>query len=158
MSNRRFDVNPLLEANMSAERVAGRDLAQASGSGGRYLAGRGSLAASRMRADAQAYSTKQNADNQYRAEEAQLRGSLGSESAQNRWRVGEANSMNRAARRQHLGAAATGVSNWAQTQQLMRNKKNVDMMGLETMVGTDYFADRYKGFNDYYTKNIKTKK
>ena len=155
MSNRRYNVNPALEAIRTSERIGRRNMREA-GSAGQYLSGLGALSAGRMRAESDVFAQKQNMDNQYKAEEAQMRGTLGSESAQNAWRVSEANAMNRAARRQHIGAATTGISNWAQLQQLGKNKKEMDLLGLGTLLNTDWFKERFPDFFDYYTKN-KTK-
>ena len=155
MSNRRYNVNPALEAIRTSERIGRRNMREA-GSAGQYLSGVGSLAAGKMRAESDVFAQKQNMDNQYKAEEVQMRGTLGAESAQNAWRVSEANAMNRAARRQHIGAATTGISNWAQLQQLGKNKKEMDLLGLGTLLNTDWFKERFPDFFDYYTKN-KTK-
>ena len=79
MANRRFDVDPLLEANRNASRIGRYNLANAGASAGQQYSGYQALAAGRMRADASAYTQKQHMDNQYMAQEARMRAGLGSE-------------------------------------------------------------------------------
>ena len=149
MSNRRFNVNPLLERISTAERIGARDLSQNVTSSGGYLAGRTGLSAARMRAEGDVYANKQNMDNQYLAEEAQMRSQLGSERAGTKLTVRDINDRNKAARRNYLAAGMSGLGTWANQQQLSGNRNNVDSLTMDIFRSTPWFAERFPTFNAY---------
>jgi hypothetical protein len=134
MANRRFNVDPILEANRNAMAIGRYNLSNMGASAGQAYAGTQGLVASRMRADAAAYAQKQNVDNQYLAQEAQMRAGLGSEEALNRYRTDQDNLAAQAMRRTHQGTAASQLSQWSQMQQLMKGQERRDLR-LEKLIG-----------------------
>jgi len=127
MRNRRFDINPLLNANLTAQAVTNRNIRNTAGSRGELM---GNLTASqnaRMAGDASAWSQKNNVDNQYLAEQAQMDYGLGSNISQMNWATQEANARNKAATNQFMGQSMIDFSNAGQMQQLMNNQQRTDI-------------------------------
>jgi hypothetical protein len=131
MSNRRFNVDPLLEANRNAAAIGRYNLQNAGAGAGQVAAGTQSLAASRMRNDAAAWAQKNNMDNQYLAEEGRLRAQLGSEEARIKLGIQNINDANLAAGRSFLGQGFQDIGQFGQMQQLMANQRDRDAMLLE---------------------------
>jgi len=123
MSNRRFDVNPILEDNRNAAAIARYNLQNSGASAGQQFAGVQSLATHRMRADASARANKQNIDLRFMGEEAQMRAGLGRERSMMDLNIQDLNDRNQAAGRAHLGQAFGDLGEFGQMQQLMYNQK-----------------------------------
>jgi len=150
MSNRRFNINPGLDALRTSERIGARDIGQVSKSSGQYLSNRLGLNANRMRGERELYSQKQNMDNQYMAEEAQMRTGLGSERAQTKLSIKNLNLQSQAARRNYGAAAASGFGTWADKQILNKNRGTTDEMLLDIARLRDpWFAEKYPNINTY---------
>lgn len=123
MANRRFNIDPLLNANLTANAVNNRNIRNVAGSRGELM---GNLTASqnaRMNADMSAWSTKTNQDNQYMAEQAQMDANLGANRAAMDWNVQDANARNKAATNQFMGQGLNDLSQFSQVQQQMKNQK-----------------------------------
>ena len=145
MSNRRFDVNPLLEANRNAQAIGDYNAINQGGlSAGAIASNRLANTAQRMRADQSAYSQQQNYNNQYLGQEAGFRANLGAQRSQTNYQVAQDNLAAQAARRQMLGAGFTGLSDWAQNQQLMRNQAGTDQQRL------DILQNMYPYYNKWF--------
>jgi len=126
MRGRRFDIDPLLAANRTAQAVSNRNIRSAAGSRGALMGNLGAAQNYRMAGDAAAWSQKNNMDNQYLAEQAQMDYGLGMGRAQMDWHVQDANARNRAARNQFLGRGLSDLSMYSQNQQFMKNQRERD--------------------------------
>jgi hypothetical protein len=127
LANRKFNIDPMLEANRNAQAIYESNLVSSGAGTGRVGSGRLAGLSSRMRADAAAHAQKQNVENQYLAQQAQ--GLFGTGAAQRY--VDVANLQNEAARRNFLATGAGQVSNLAQRNQLMNNLGTRDQQTLE---------------------------
>jgi hypothetical protein len=128
MSDRRFNVDPLLEQNKIASRTANRNLRNAGLGQGRYASNVAATSASRMRADSAALAQKQNVDNQYRAEEAATLGNLGQARADRRLAIKDVNDRNKAAQRRYLPTALSQLQQAAQVNKMMSGQQEADDM------------------------------
>jgi hypothetical protein len=147
MANRRFDVDPLLEANRTAQAVGNYNVRSMAGGLGAGAVASNQLAntAQRMRADQAAYAQKQNMDNQYLGQEAQMRATLGAGRASTNYQVAQDNLAAEAARRAHLGAGFSGLSQFAQTQQLMGGQRQADQQRLQILQGMEPMFRKWFG-------------
>jgi len=84
-----------------------------------------------MRMDAEAWAQKQNYDNQYLGDQAQMDAALGQQYAQTKLGVQNMNDQNAAARRNFLSASAGQLSQFGQSQQMMRNQRLMDQKRLD---------------------------
>jgi hypothetical protein len=126
MANRRFDINPLLQDNRTNQAIMNRNIKSAANSRGELMSNLTAAQNSRSSADARAWSQKNNVDNQYLAEQAQMDYGLGRERAQMDWMTQDANARNLAATNQFLGQGLQDISNMSQTRELMDNQRNMD--------------------------------
>jgi hypothetical protein len=134
MANRRYNIDPILQSNRSSFNNLKETIKSASGgNSGAYLSNIGMSQINKDRADATAWATKNNYDNQYLGEEANMMSSLGANRAQTKFSIQDINDRNRAARNAFLGAAATGVSNIAQNERHMANLANADNIRATTL-------------------------
>lgn len=146
MRNRRFNVDPILEANRSAQRVADYNLRNSGMGAGAINASRLSNLSSRMRSDATAYAQKTNIDNQYLGEQARMDSELGSRRAATRLNIRDINDRNRAARRNYLAQGFGDLSRFAQTQQLMRNQEEMNPIYGQILKTYNPYATEYFPF------------
>lgn len=130
MAKRRYNVNPELEALRGIERRQ-RYSARTLGSEGginRALDLAGSLGLGRQTSDV--YAKKQNIDNDYIGQEANMMAQLGAQEAGNQSNAMrtayDINAKNRATKKAYQQAALTGFSNYAQQQQLNANRNKMD--------------------------------
>ena len=152
MANRRFDVDPLLDANRNAQAIGAYNARNQGGlSSGAVASNRLAGTAQRMRGDQAAYTTQQNMNNQYQGQQAQMlgqsaqfRAGLGQQQADTRFNVANINQQSDAARRQMLGAGFTGISDFAQRQQLMQGQQGADQQRLAALEGL------YPMFNKWF--------
>lgn len=128
MAGRRFNVNPIIEANRNSRAIANYNANNVNPNSGMNMALRTQMVADEYRANADVYAQKQNADNQYIADYANTLNNLGGQYMQQRQYQEDINARNRAAARNYTGAAASQLGEWAQYQQQMRNQKRRDDM------------------------------
>jgi len=126
MANRRYNIEPQLNANMTAQAVSNRNITNVGNSRGELMSNYGASQNYRMGADASAWAMKNNMDNQYMAEQAQMDAGLGANRAQMDWNVQTAQAQNKAATNQFLGQGFNDLGRFSQTQQLMGNQKTRD--------------------------------
>ena len=91
------------------------------GNAATYLSNMGQLQVNTDKMNEQAYAMKQNMDNQYKAQDAQMRSKLGNIRDQRELQIQDINDRNKAARDAHMGKAMEGVSGIAQTNKKMSN-------------------------------------
>lgn len=147
MKNRSYNISPILSANRAAQAVSNRNINNVAGSAGAMMGNYIAAQNSRSLADANAWATKQNADNAYLGEYAQLLNNAGQNRAAMDWQVQLANEQNQAARMQHFGQGFTDIGEFAQMQQLMRNEAGADTqrMGI--------YQDLYKTIIPFMTNS-----
>ena len=134
MNNRRYNIDPVLQSNRSSFNNLRENIKSGSGgNSGSYLSNLQMSQLNKDKADAGAWATKNNFDNQYKAEEASMLGQMGSQRAQTKFSIQDVNDRNRAARNAFMGAAATGVSNITQNERHMRNLEANDAIRAKTL-------------------------
>lgn len=144
MRNRRFNVNPILDRNLAAQRTYNSNIRNTGGmSGGQMRSLLGAGTRNRMGADAAALAQKQNMDNQYLGQQAQMDAQLGSQIASTNLNVRDINDRNAAARRNFLGAGMTNISDLTQRNRLMNNMKDTDLIRANTIQTMFPYADQW---------------
>ena len=142
MRNRRFNIEPLLNSNLTAQAVSNRNIKSAANSRGELMSNLGAAQNYRMIGDASAWATKNNMDNQYLGEQAQMDYGLGQGRSQMDWMTQTANSQNKAVTNQFLGQGFQDLGEFGQTQQLMSNQRYRDAQ-LASLY-PDMFSQIYK--------------
>jgi hypothetical protein len=122
MQNRRYDVSPEIDANQNATANFYQNLRQGAPSQSRYLAGLQTGQIGQQRANADMYSRASNVNNQYKAEEAQMRSGLGEREASTNLTIRDINDKNKAAQNQYLN---TGLSQLSQSAQMSKATNNL---------------------------------
>jgi hypothetical protein len=128
MSNRRANIDPMLESNRAAQGMYNKNISNLGRSAGFQAANLQAGQLARMSGDAAARAQKINMDNAYLGEEAQFRAGIGSEMANTNLTVSDLNSRNSAARRAFLGQGLNDMSQYAQRNRLMKNQEARDDM------------------------------
>ena len=126
MSNRRYDINPVLRDIERNRVISNYNADQMNTNTGANLAFRLQNAANTARAIADVRAQENNINNEYLAQYANTLNALGEQWANESRRVQEANMANRAQARNIRRAGLSGLSQWAQNRQLMRNQKRRD--------------------------------
>lgn len=153
MRNRRFNVNPILERNLSSQRTYNRNIARTASSRGELLSNMGAGYAGRLRADSTALAEKSNQDNQYLAQEAQMMAGLGSERAGVNRYVSESNAANRAATRGFGAAASENIGSVASMLLRNRNLNEMQRLQIEALEsGYPYFNEWFSGMAEKSNK------
>lgn len=130
MAKRRYNVNPELTALNSLERRQRYNARQLGSEGGinRALDLAGTLALANQISNV--YAKKQNVDNDYIGQQANMAAQLGAQEAVNKTTAMrtayEINAKNRATQKAYQQAALTGFANYAQQQKLDANRKRMD--------------------------------
>lgn len=146
MARRRMNIEPTLAANRRARAVASYNAANMNANTGANLALRSQLAADEYARNADLYAARDNANNAYLGEYSNLLNNLGQQYVQSRTLANDINAKNRAARN-YQGTALSQLSKWAQTQDLMGNQYNRDLMILpllENYLSQGFTADQVK--------------
>lgn len=126
MRNRRYNIQPELEANRLAQAVYNRNILQGGFSPSQLQGGLQSGAISRMRADSGVRAQQQNINNDYLAQQAQMDYNLGENISKLKNYGYEMNLKNRAAKKNYMSAGLSQLQQYAQVQQLMKNQKMSD--------------------------------
>jgi hypothetical protein len=133
MRNRRFNIDPILNANRTAQAVSNRNIRSVAGSRGELMGNLGASQNARMVGDATAWAQKNNMDNQYLSEQAQMDANLGQNRAQMDWMTQDANARNRTVTNQFMGQGINDIANLMQTRQLMNNQLLSDKQRIGVM-------------------------
>ena len=131
MSRRRFDINPYIQDITRDRAISDYNASQANTNTGASMAYRLQSAIARNNAIADIRSMQNNADNQYRAEYANMMNNLGQQFVQANNIADEANAQNRAAARNIRRSGLSQLSQWFQNRELMRNQRDRDDAMLE---------------------------
>jgi hypothetical protein len=141
MANRKYNVNPELRSNRMAQLNYIRGLRGGAPSQSQYLANLGQSQINRSRSDADAYSRKQNIENEYQGQYAQTLAGLGQNRAATKLNIQDINDRNLATKRNFT---STGLSQLQQATQMRRLMKN--LKGTENQK-SKLLKELFKGYN-----------
>jgi len=142
MADRRYNVDPQIAANARSFNATRKSIGSASqGSAAQFLGNIGTAQSRQDASNAQAYGTKQNMDNQYMAQQAQMDAQLGNIRAGRELQIQDINDRNRAARNAYMGQAVTGLSGIAQNERRMNNLSSADASRIEALKGMGMYFD-----------------
>lgn len=128
MRRRRYDINPAIRDIERNRAITNYNADQMNTNTGANLAFRLQNAVNTNRAIADLRSTESNVNNAYLGEYAQMAANLGEQWAAESRRVDEANIASRAQARNIRRAGLSGVSQYLQNNEFMRNQRNRDNM------------------------------
>lgn len=126
LANRRYNINPMLQANARSRAINNYNLSQVSPNTGMSMAARVQNAIGQYSANADLYGMQQNYNNQYASEYVNVLNSLGQQNVAAQTAAATQNRAARAARESYAGTAASQFGQWAQTQQQMSNQRAND--------------------------------
>lgn len=151
MSNRRYDINPVLRDIERNRAISNYNADQMNTNTGANLAFRLQNAANTARAIADVRAQENNINNEYLGQYANTLNTLGEQWANESKRVQEANMANRAQARNIRRAGLSGLSQWAQNRELMRNQRDRDraMLALYGPMLDSFTSDVISEFNRY---------
>ena len=125
MKDRRYNIEPELERNRLSTATFNRNLRESGASKGQYLSNLSLGSINKMRSDAEAFSRKQNVENQYKGEEAQMRSRFGDIAASRKLNIQDINDRNESSRRRLLGSGLSNLSNYSQGRNVTNNQLEV---------------------------------
>ena len=151
MRNRRYDINPAIRDIERNRAIANYDASQMNTNTGANMAFRLQNASNTARAIADIRSQESNVNNQYLADYANTLNDLGRQWANESIRVQDANMANRAQARNIRRAGISGLSQWMQNRELMRNQRDRDraMLALYGPMLDNFTSDVVSEFNRY---------
>lgn len=133
MRNRRYNIQPELEANASNAAAYNRRLRELGLSRGQIVGGLQAGNVAKTRSDAEVLARAQNINNQYLAEQAQFDYGVGSDMINRRFQLRDYNLRNEAARKNYMAAGLSQLSQYSQTQQLQKNQALRDQQRLNLL-------------------------
>lgn len=126
MASRRVNIEPALAANRRSRAIARNNIARLNPNTGMNLAYGNQLATGEYAQNASVYANRDNANNQYLGEYANMMNNLGQQYVQNPVLTNDLNARNRAAARNFGATAAGQLGQWSQTKEKMRNQARRD--------------------------------
>lgn len=126
MASRRVNIEPTLAANRRSRAIARNNMARLNPNTGMNLAYGNQLATGEYAQNASVYANRDNANNQYLGEYANMMNNLGQQYVQNTVLTNDLNARNRAAARNFGATAAGQLDQWSQTKEKMRNQARRD--------------------------------
>lgn len=126
MASRRLNIEPTLAANRRSRAIARNNMARLNPNTGMNLAYGNQLATGEYAQNASVYANRDNANNQYLGEYANMMNNLGQQYVQNTVLTNNLNARNRAAARNFGATAAGQLGQWSQTKEKMRNQARRD--------------------------------
>lgn len=144
MRNRRFNINPAVRDIERNRATANYNVSQFNTNTGANLTYSLQNASNINRAIADLRAQESNINNAYLGEYANMLNNLGQQWAAETTRVDDANMANRAQARNINRAGLSGLSQWMQNRELMRNQRNMDNAMLEL----------YRPLLDNFTSNV----
>lgn len=126
MASRRVNIEPTLAANRRSRAIARNNMARLNPNTGMNLAYGNQLATGEYAQNASVYANRDNANNQYLGEYANMMNNLGQQYVQNTVLTNDLNARNRAAARNFGATAASQLGQWSQTKEKMRNQARRD--------------------------------
>lgn len=151
MRNRRYDISPAIRDIERNRAIANYNESQMNTNTGANMAFRLQNASNTARAIADVRSQESNVNNQYLADYANTLNDLGRQWANESIRVQDANMANRAQARNIRRAGISGLSQWMQNRELMRNQRDRDraMLALYGPMLDNFTSDVVSEFNRY---------
>lgn len=128
MASRRLNIEPTLAANRRSRAIARNSMARLNPNTGMNLAYGNQLATGEYAQNTSVYANRDNANNQYLGEYANMMNNLGQQYIQNTVLTNDLNARNRAAARNFGATAAGQLGQWSQTKEKMRNEAARDAM------------------------------
>lgn len=126
MASRKLNIEPTLAANRRSRAIARNNMARLNPNTGMNLAYGNQLATGEYAQNASVYANRDNANNQYLGEYANMMNNLGQQYVQNTVLTNDLNARNRAAARNFGATAAGQLGQWSQTKEEMRNQARRD--------------------------------
>lgn len=126
MASRRLNIEPTLAANRRSRAIARNNMSRLNPNTGMNLAYGNQLATGEYAQNTSVYANRDNADNQYLGEYANIMNNLGRQYVQNTVLTNVLNARNRAAARNFGATAAGQLGQWSQTKEKMRNQARRD--------------------------------
>lgn len=126
MASRKLNIEPTLAANRRSRAIARNNMARLNPNTGMNLAYGNQLATGEYAQNASVYANRDNANNQYLGEYANMMNNLGQQYVQNTVLTNYLNARNRAAARNFGATAAGQLGQWSQTKEKMRNQARRD--------------------------------
>lgn len=126
MTSRRLNIEPTLAANRRSRAIARNNMARLNPNTGMNLAYGNQLATGEYAQNASVYANRDNANNQYLGEYANMMNNLGQQYVQNTVLTNDLNARNRDAARNFGATAAGQLGQWSQTKENMRNQARRD--------------------------------
>ena len=126
MASRKLNIEPTLAANRRSRAIARNNMARLNPNTGMNLAYGNQLATGEYAQNASVYANRDNANNQYLGEYANMMNNLGQQYVQNTVFTNDLNARNRAAARNFGATAAGQLGQWSQTKEKMRNQARRD--------------------------------
>lgn len=126
MASRKVNIEPTLAANRRSRAIARNNMARLNPNTGMNLAYGNQLATGEYAQNASVYANRDNANNQYLGEYANMMNNLGQQYVQNTVLTNDLNARNRAAARNFGATAAGQLGQWSQTKERMRNQARRD--------------------------------
>ena len=126
MASRKLNIEPTLAANRRSRAIARNSMARLNPNTGMNLAYGNQLATGEYAQNASVYANRDNANNQYLGEYANMMNNLGQQYIQNTVLTNDLNARNRAAARNFGATAAGQLGQWSQTKEKMRNQARRD--------------------------------
>lgn len=133
MQGRRYNIQPEIEAARVASATNARRLREAAPTQAQYLGGIQAAAIQEQRGVGQALANKQNMDNQYLGEQAQMDARLGQANSERSRYIEDVNARNEAAGRQYTQQGLTQLGQYAQVKQQMGNQMIRDAQRLDLL-------------------------
>lgn len=128
MASRKLNIEPTLAANRRSRAIARNSMARLNPNTGMNLAYGNQLATGEYAQNTSVYANRDNANNQYLGEYANMMNNLGQQYIQNTVLTNDLNARNRAAARNFGATAAGQLGQWSQTKEKMRNEAARDAM------------------------------
>lgn len=126
MARRRLNIEPTLAANRRSRAINRQNMARLNPNTGMNLAYGNQLATAEYAQNASTYANRDNANNQYLGEYADMMNNLGQQYVQNTVLTNDLNARNRAAARNFGSTAAGQLGQWSQNRVQMRNQARRD--------------------------------
>lgn len=127
-ASRRLNIEPTLAANRRSRAIARNNMARLNPNTGMNLAYGNQLATGEYAQNTSVYANRDNANNQYLGEYANMMNNLGQQYIQNTVLTNYLNALNRVAARNFGATAADRLGQWSQTKEKMRNEAARDAM------------------------------
>jgi len=133
LQNRRFNVDPMLDANRRSAAIGRRNIAGGARTRGELLSGYAATSAQQGIADSQAYAQQQNMNNQYQGEAASAAMQVGVGEAANMGRVQDYNTRARSAQTGYLQEGLSQVSGLVQQGQKNAGMQDADRIRIDML-------------------------